>query len=135
MKLIKILYNDACGDWSFSDEFFSEEFINIFKERYGDDLDLESGAHKVRYDPRVIALYEELGMKRSSHETARLKLTHFPEELIKYMKIFVYDGGEVIGLDKEKAYEYLIEEIICSDISKEDIIAKFTVFKNYEKPF
>mgnify|MGYP001451849731 CR=1 FL=1 len=112
MNLIKVLYNDACGDWSFSDEFFSEEFIHIFKNRY--NINLEGYTNSYRYDPRVIELFEELGSKKSSHEYASLKTTMYPEEWIDCMYIQVFEGREHIVFSRDKAYKKLLEEMISA---------------------
>lgn len=133
MSMIKVLYNNSCGDWSFSDEFYSDEFKTLFKEKYGKELN--DNDEKMRYDKDVIELFEEIGSKKSSHPSASLKITNYPEELINFMKIQVCDYREHICFCKETAYKYLLEEIIESENVSENIKKKYEnieiLYKNY----
>lgn len=132
MERTKVLYNNACGDWSFSDEFFSDEFLNIYRERYGMKLNMNSDSY--RYDPNVVGLYEELGQKRSSHENSNIKICNYPTKWLYCMDIRVYDDRENIVFSREKAYKLLLKEIIESKIVSDENIEKYNeieeIYKN-----
>lgn len=133
MKLIKVLYNDACGDWSFSDEFFSEQFMEEFKKRY--NREINEMLDSTRYDKNVIELFEEMGSKFASHENAFLKITNFPEKWIEFMEIRVYDGRENVSFSREKAYKQLLEQIMLTKTITDDVIEKYEgideIYKSY----
>lgn len=132
MELSKVLYNDTCGDWSWSDEFFSDEFLNTYKKRYGKELNMNNDLY--RYDPNVIALFEELGNKKSSHEYARLKICNFPTRWLDCMEVKIFESSEHIIFSKEKAYKSLLHEIITSKVVSEENIAKYNKMEtDYKK--
>ena len=89
----------------------------------------------VRYDPRVITLFEELGSKRSSHPSARLKVTTYPEEWKHCMTIRVFEGREVICFSREIAYKSLLDEIITSRVVSEETVQKYNEINGMNKKY
>ena len=131
MEETKVLYNDACGDWSYDDEFFSNEFLETYKERYGKKLQMYNDSY--RYDPDVVALYEELGQKRSSYEGSVIKICKFPTKYLNCLEIKVYEGSESVMLSREKAYKLLLDKIIAARTLTEDDIAFYTKINEVSK--
>lgn len=130
-EFTKVLYNDACGDWSFDDEFFSDEFLEKYKEKYVEKLNICMHYDTYRYNPKVIALYEELGKKISSHENASIKICNFPTKWLNCMDVKIFEGRENIVFSKDKAYKCLLKEIITSKIVTDDNIEKYNEIENF----
>lgn len=105
---------------SFGGFGFSNKFMTLFEERYGESLksmcvdeDGDYGFYpiSVRTDKRVIELFKEMGTKFSSASFAELELVSVPT--LDNLFVVEYDGAESLyyANSEEEAYELLYNEL------------------------
>ena len=118
---MKILINQCYGGFGFSDEFLKE-----FEKRHPDKK-LRNKNHddiRVRTDPDIIALVEELGPEECSGIHADICVCEFPDGM--EFEIREYDGIESLQweMPKDKIIQDLID--LIKGRKKEDETCKFT---------
>jgi len=106
MALSYLLVNRCYGGFNFSHEFEEE-----YRRRHGEDVPSRWGT-KGRSDPRVIALFDELGSVRSSGECAKLKKVLVVESLLPFVVINEYDGSESWGVDYHHAEAAILRSVV-----------------------
>ena len=149
INLFRVIYNNACNDYSFSDEFFSDLFIQTFQKKYYpvEISEIEQYFTK-RYDPRVLDIYDSLGEQKSSIKkeifedvddffVSQLKITYFPEELKEYLDVVQIEEKEYIEVDKLKLYKEFYNRVVIQNESVEELKSRFQrleyVASEYEK--
>jgi len=149
INLFRVIYNNASNDYSFSDEFFSDLFIQTFQKKYYpvEISEIEQYFTK-RYDPRVLDIYDSLGEQKSSIKkeifedvddffVSQLKITYFPEELKEYLDVVQNEEKEYIEVDKLKLYKEFYNRVVIQNESVEELKSRFQrleyVASEYEK--
>lgn len=112
MAVNYLLVNRCYGGFNFSREFEEE-----YRCRHGDDLPSRWDT-KGRSDPRVIALFDELGSVRASGRSAALKKVAVLESLLPFVVINEYDGSESWGVDYSQAESAILRSVVHA---KEDM--------------
>lgn len=141
IHLFRALYNNACGNYSYEDEFFSELFIETFREKYGSKKDYMGRYYRLRDDPRILELYDllgeqsnlkeivetNIGQTKYNRETfiSQLKVTYFPEELKDYLKINILEGRECLEVDKLKIYKEFYYRVVLRNESVDTLKSHF----------
>ena len=124
IKVVELLYNSLCGSENFYDEFFSGFFLKKYKENYGEELNVKE-YYITRINSKVLELYKLYGPEVCSNKFSKLNLKYFPEELIKYMKIQVFDYKEYIILDKDKIYKEFYSQVMKNNIHIDEIRSNY----------
>lgn len=126
LKLCKILLNDCYGGFGFSDKFV--ELYNQKANERGVEPVLKKGHYyfpiKVRSDPLIIEVFEELGSKESSDQLAKLKVKEVLESELDYVNIEEYDGLEHIRINEGDIYRTILFEFL--EKHKDDTMVDIT---------
>ena len=102
------LYNTSYGGFSFSSNFI--EILNERRVKAG--MEPVTEYYEERSDPMAVALFQELGPRKSSGFAADLRLAWFPKLFIEYLSLSEYDGREGVRVDQDKIYAELLHNFI-----------------------
>lgn len=106
ISLIKCLYNAS----SYMNPLrFSYICYEVYKERYGEELELCYYKNGYTTNPKLITLVEELGLEECScsHYTT-LAIQLVPETLIDYIEVIFDKGIKIVSINYDKAFANIL---------------------------
>lgn len=130
-KLRKILINTCYGGFGFSKQFL--ETYELKAAERGVESLLNSNRYtwdtvKVRSDPLIIEVFEELGSQASSDRFANLKTREILESDLEFVEIEEYDGLESLRINRAKFYETTLLTFLAEH--KNDTLVDITELRN-----
>lgn len=131
LKLRKILINTCYGGFGFSKQFLETYELKAAERGVESLLNTDKytwDTIKVRSDPLILEVFEELGSQASSDAFAKLKTKEILESDLEFVKIEEYDGKESIQIDPGAFYQTTLMAFLAEH--KNDTLVDITELRN-----